>query len=302
MFLTVCLNPTIQNTFLLHTLNINQVNRCNNNFRDIGGKGVHTARTLAQLGQDTIHLTQLGGSLCDFFLKQVKQEEFQLHWIESNSEIRFCHTIIQDDDHTSTEIVEAGSPVDASTEKQILHAYKELVNKVDTIIISGTKAPGFSEKIFPEMVKFAREKNKFVTLDFRGKDLINCLQYSPDIIKPNLSEFANTFLPDKQWKENEIEKDEIKVINNTMLKLANKYQTTIVVTNGSKQIFYTQGNQIKELLPEPITPINTIGSGDVFTASLTYHYIKTNDIEKSLSAASADAKTNALHIRPGRIH
>ena len=228
-----------------------------------------------------MHLTQLGGDMRPLFLSLCEQDELSVEWVESNSQIRFCYTLLTENDNTTTELVEESESVAPETEKLLMEKFNYLLengipaestnpaNPTSSIllptflIISGTKASGFSGEVFPSMVQKAKEKGLKIILDIRGNDLIECLKYEPDIVKPNFDEFTDTF-------KTEPAKD-------ILMDMANKYRCRIIITNGSRKILaadgttdYTKNNSENyfETEIQPVKPVNTIGCGDAFTAGL----------------------------------
>jgi len=297
-FLSVCLNPTIQKTLRFPLIVPGTVNRAVSHRLDVSGKGINVTRVLTQLGEKALHLTQLGGNMKPLFLSLCEQDGLSVESAESGSEIRFCYTILTDS--AVTELVEESQPVASGTEKLLLEKFDMLLKEgfkktpgkgaensktenfaYNTIIISGTKAAGFSDNIFPIMACKAKEKGMRIILDIRGKDLINCLKYEPDIIKPNLFEFASTFAPEL-IKNNDVtinnrgEKETIKTI---MAEISIKYKCRIILTNGSRKIMAADKNNFFECDIPAVKAVNTIGCGDAFTAGLA------SALEDSRSAA-----------------
>ncbi|MCL2265711.1 MAG: PfkB family carbohydrate kinase [Treponema sp.] len=286
MFLTVCLNPTLQKTLRFSSIVPNTVNRSAVHALNVSGKGVNVTRVLTQLGKRAVHLTQLGGDLRLLFLSLCESDGLSVEWVESKSQIRFCYTLLTENDNSITELVEESESVAAGTELQLLEKFETLLeesfgrtssgnteascNTQDTIIISGTKAAGFSDNVFPIMVKKAKEKDMRVILDFRGNDLLNCLKYEPDIIKPNLFEFASTFAPEL-IKDNDISINDVKTkekIKSTVMDITQKYKCRVILTNGSRKIFAADDNGFFEVDVTPVKAVNSIGCGDAFTAGL----------------------------------
>lgn len=297
LFLTVCLNPVLQKTIILDDLKENQVNRSREYYFDIAGKGIHVSRVLTQLGQKVIHLTQLGGIFKKAFLHLAKKEGFRLIYSESKADIRFCCTLVNRKTNSSTEIVEQGETVGEKTEKQIHAKFLKYLKYCQVLIISGSKAPGFSDRIFPSMVRQAKEAGKLVILDYREQDLLNSLQYSPNFIKPNSKEFLATFFPGIKANKR-ILRGKVK---QKILKLNQQYGINVILTDGPGEIIYNIGQQIKTFKPQTIKPLNTIGCGDAFTAGFIENYLRTKDIEKCIIQGAECARKNALNIRPGVI-
>jgi 1-phosphofructokinase/tagatose 6-phosphate kinase len=243
IFLSICLNPTLQKTIVLNKLWENEVNRSGEYYLDAAGKGVNCSRVLVQLGEKVIHLTQAGGKNKELLLSLIAKDGIFCRSIESNSEIRFCYTLLNMEKRTTTEIIEQPVPVNEGTEKLVWDNYEELLPISHTVIIAGTKCAGFSAELYPNMVKLAKEKGKNVILDLQGADLINCLQYKPDIIKPNLIEFIHTFFQGLSDRENLEQPEVVDYASSKMLELYQEYGIISVLTRGKNGvIFIDQGN------------------------------------------------------------
>jgi fructose-1-phosphate kinase PfkB-like protein len=300
-YLVVCLNPTFQKTLLLQKLQINEVNRSQEYYLTLAGKGMNTARVLMQLGCQVKHLTHLGGSQKDLFLTMVNKDGIPLLWIDSGSEIRTCTTLVDIENHTTTEIVEEPERVREETQNQIIAAYEGAMPHFDAVIIAGTSAPGYDEETLPRMVKSAREMDKLIILDIKGNDLRNSLPFSPSIIKPNFSEFLKTFKPHAEQGEHAIAAEEHKFVTEQMLEIYKTYKTTAVITSGANPTLFVENGSIASLPVHPITPVNTIGSGDAFTAGLAAAVGAGSTIAEAVRNGQKCGAKNAELIIPGTI-
>ncbi len=301
MFLTVCLNPVLQKTIVLHGFGEGCINRSSEYYLDAAGKGIHVSRVLTQLGESVTHITQVGGCFKDAFLQLAAGEEFRLAYVDSNAEIRFCYTLLNRKKRTTTEIVEQGEVIAVEIERAVLARFKNNIKKHDWLIISGSKAPGFSEDLFPCMVKTAKGLGKSVFLDIREDDLLNSLPYRPDFIKLNAEEFFSTFYPDTV---NSLLKSKTKLLEAAQSKIGelySRYGIHTIITNGEQRILFNRRHQVDSLLPRSIDAVNTTGCGDAFSAGFISEYARTEDMYRALRKAEECARRNALCIRPGRI-
>jgi fructose-1-phosphate kinase PfkB-like protein len=308
-FLTVCLNPTLQKTLCYPSIAFDAVNRTDVHRVDASGKGMNVTRVLAQLGKKVTHLTHLGGDFRPFFLSLCEQDRLSVEWVESGSQIRFCYTVLSEDDEGVTEFVEEGQPVGAGTEGLLLDKFESLLERNFTwLIISGTKAAGYSDNAVPYMVRRAKEKGLGVILDVKGKDLTESLQYRPDVVKPNLYEFASTFAPDLLIddalpRENNVITDRIRPLIEEMVA---KYGCSVILTNGTRAALGACLGYYFEIKYNAVKAVNSIGCGDAFTAGLAACMEKAvlKDYECFKKAVSEGCRCGALNaglLRPGVI-
>ena len=320
-FLTVCLNPTLQKTLRFSSIYPGTVNRTGDHRLDASGKGVNVTRVLTQLGKSALHLTQLGGSLRPLFLSLCEQDGLSVRWAESESQIRFCYTLLSNTDgafpgenalpneNAVTELVEESEPVGAGTEERLLEKFDDILahsRSLRWLIISGTKAAGFSDAVIPSMTQRAKDKGLKVILDIKGKDLTESLKYQPDIVKPNLFEFAVDFAPDL-IKNNElialdgIAKERIK---SAVLDIAQKYKCRVILTNGRRKIISADKMSVDNFFETDVLPVkavNSIGCGDAFTAGLAVALEDGASFREAIAEGCKYGALNAALVRPGVI-
>jgi len=298
MFLTVCLNPTLQKTLRFSSVTLNVVNRAVGHRLDVSGKGINVTRVLTQLGKKAVHLTQLGGRQRPLFLSLCEQDGLSVDWVESGSEIRFCYTMLTENDGAVTELVEESEPVDAGTEEVLLKKFDDLLSlrsqhsTPHCLIVSGKNAAGFSDIVIPEMVRKAKERGLKIILDIRGCDLINSLKYEPDIIKPNLEEFIATY--------------KIQPTKDLLIDFTQKHKCGVILTNGSRNILAASENNFFEINVPAVKAVNSIGCGDAFTAGFAAAMfpVEENDGVNFREAITEGIRCGALNaglLRPGVI-
>jgi len=296
-FLAICLNPTLQKTLRLAALELDAVNRTAEHRLDACGKGINVTRVLTQLGRQVVHLTQLGGSLCPLFLDLCAQDGLEVRWTDSGSAIRFCYTLIDAATRFVTELVEESEPVGLHTEGALRDLYGRVLPDRGTLIFSGTKAAGFSDQLVPDMVRAAKERGLTVILDVKGADLKNSLPYGPDIIKPNLSEFVATYLPDPPGSERELRD----AVADKALALCRRHRCRVVVTRGARSVWAADGDDFFEMDFEVVPPVNTTGSGDAFTAGLAAALSEGADLRSAIAEGARCGRLNAGLFKPGVI-
>jgi 1-phosphofructokinase/tagatose 6-phosphate kinase len=302
-YLTVCMNPALQKTLRFSSIISDTVNRTAIHRLDVSGKGINVTRVLNQLGKKAVHLTQLGGVMRSLFLSLCEADSLSVEWVESGSPIRFCYTLVGDNDSSVTELVEESEPVEAGTGDRLLEKFEKLLEGRKCLIVSGTKAAGFSDSLVPLMTRKAKERGLTVILDVRGKDLTESLRYGPDIIKPNLREFVSTFAPDL-IQDGDLSGDEPGVkarIGAAALDICKKYNCRVILTRGSQKIWAFENENFFEICFEAIRPVNTTGSGDAFTAGLAAALEDGAGFADAIAEGARCGALNARCLKPGVI-
>lgn len=329
MIISVCLNPTIQKTFVYNQLVQNAVNRAMQSFTDASGKGINASRAIAHLKSPVTHLCQLGGN-AQFFKKALKKDGIKLCFARYKGFERTCCTLIDKSCGTVTELVEESVAVDTLCEKKICTLYKKLIAKKSThlVLISGSKAPGFSKNLYPNFVKIALERGLTAVLDYRGDDLLKSLQNVRNakgnlIIKINEEEFTSTFC--KNAPQNECAQDKSALFC-AMQIVATQYNCSVVVTRGAKGALFCNNGVCKSFDAMPFDTgkfcINTTASGDSFSAGFAHvlHDVLVNaqknckknascacykftqqDFERAMQEGSRCGMLNASTLRPGYL-
>lgn len=318
MILTVCLNPTIQKTYQIGKIALDEINRISDYRIDASGKGINVSRVLVQLKKKVTHLTFAGGFFAKTFCDLALKDDIRLLTVESESNIRFCTTLLESNAPNSknrvTELVEEGELVSENVEPKIKELFYSLLPSVRAIVISGSKAPGFSAELYPTLVEKALKLPIFVVLDYRGTDLINTLEKCKKnkneklIAKPNIDEFCETFLTQEE-KEKLFANDNFdkEFFAQKLKNVSGQYNCDFVITRGTKSTlaFCRGSNSFIECenyeLAENQKVVNTIGCGDAFTAGFVSALLDKNDFEECLKEGAKCGKLNAICLRPGSI-
>jgi 1-phosphofructokinase family hexose kinase len=295
MYLTVSMNPTLQKVVCFSSIIKDAVNRSRRHRFDVAGKGLNVCRVLSQLGKEALHLTILGGETRPLFLELSRREGLALRWVESGSPIRFCYTLIDEGDGSVTELVENTLPVEAETGARLREAFEALLPQCGTVVIAGTRAEGFSGDLVPCMVRRAKEAGRRVVLDLWGGDLLESLPCGPDVIKPNLAEFAATFFPGAGIPGREQVRERCR-------ELCRRYRCAVVLTRGTGAVWYAEGENFAEY---PVTPaaktVNTTGSGDAFTAGLAAALGDGLGLREAVAGGARCGALNAGLLQAGSI-
>lgn len=294
--LTIGLSPTFQKIIVFSSFRENEVNRSSEVKQVCSGKAINVSKILKKLGRESVNLLQLGGIRKNEFISLCQKEGVNIRPLEVRAEIRTCTTIINEEKKTSTELVEESNRVEELDSSNFFDLFLKEVDNHRAVVISGTKAPGFSPSLIPEIVKESKKRGKLVILDVKGDDLKESLKYSPDIIKPNLSEFVSTFSIKKEISENEENTEVKEKVIEIAKNLFKQYGTRSIITRGKYSTWVYDGSAFFAIDNENVAVVNTIGCGDTFTASLTHSLLNGEKLENAVKFASLCAQKKATHL------
>ena len=283
-FLVVSLNPTYQLIMGYERISEGDVNRTEKWRSEFSGKGVNVARALSKLGNDVTLLTHMNPSRITEFQSQADADGFKASVVEDPSPLRTCVTILQTGSNgigmTTTELVQESPAIEGSgTEASVLDYYRQILKSVECVIFTGTRSPGYSKNLYPDMVKLAKQAGCYVIMDVKKGDLTGSLdlepEFRPDIVKPTLAELIQTFGGGFD-----------------PLELVENLPCNAVITNGVKGCFIHEvGRELSHIDALRVRSQNTTGCGDAFTAAMADSLMKGSNL---LVACHAGIRAGAL--------
>lgn len=301
-FLVVGLNPVIQKTISLEKFHQDGHSTVLWSRTDAAGQGANTTRILHQLGEEAVNLCQLGEDEAPQFLRLTGSDDLDIQWIPSPGGIRNCHTILDSSTGEITELVEEGVPVPPEVEDALRRRYLELLPGIDWVIVTGSKAPGFTPEVIPFLVETARKAGKRIGLDIRGADLKAALPFEPDLVKINVPEFIATFFSGRQALEQGIDAEEEALVQTELAALTTTTSTVYALTHGKNASFLASAGTVNRV-PVQLVPVkNTIGCGDSAMAGTAAGLHAGKSLVDALLLGHDCAARNAQVFKPASLY
>lgn len=279
MILSITANPSVDISYNIENLKIDDVNRVELVNKDAGGKGIHVSYVLNELGEKVINSGFVGGKLGEFIEKRLDERKISHDFIKLDDETRNCIAIIHD--NKQTEILEKGPKIGLEKEKEFLAHLEKLSKNIEIINISGSLPKGLDASFYQKIIKFAKENKIFVSLDTSGNTLKEIVkgEIKPDLIKPNETEIKDII--EKEFPENE---EEIRKIFD---KAPLKDIPYVIISQGKDGAIFKIKNKIYKAKVPKVKAINPVGSGDsTLAGALSAIYNKEDDedfIKKSMT-------------------
>ncbi|OQX28852.1 MAG: hypothetical protein B0D92_06785 [Spirochaeta sp. LUC14_002_19_P3] len=297
-FLVINLNPTLQRTVLLPALVHGEVNRAQSVRIDAAGKGLHAARVLRQLGGEACLLTHLGPGK-ELFLELCAQEGIGPGWVKSHSPLRTCITLLDEATGAATEIIEPTEAVASDTVSAFHALLEQELPKAKWLILTGSRAAGYPDDFFVQICRMALALGIHVVADFHGKELMECVKLGLRVLKINLVEFAQTFLPRLNVSEAD-DAQALEAVECAMAELSHS-GCDCVVTRGKRPVLYAHAGSSGRHTPPAVMQVNPIGSGDAFCAGLTFSLAGGLALPEAVAEGARCGSLNAGFLQPGTI-
>jgi tagatose 6-phosphate kinase len=290
----LCLGPTpaLQRVMVFRKLVLNEVNRAVTTLDGIAGKGVNVAKVLQALGGRPVALGFVGGERGRTLRTALLERRIEMDFIVVAAPTRQCITVIDEAAGIQTELVEESKPVSKANYNSLYAAVERRLPKAQAIVMSGTLTPGGPERFYARCVRLAREVGVLSIVDAKGPPLLQALKARPGLVKPNLSELAATVARDLGD-----EKQTLRAMRDLHAQGAER----VVVTAGKRCTLAFDGQTCWRIIPPKVKAVNPIGSGDAFTACLTWRLLQGDSLGEACCWASAAGAANALTLMAGEL-
>ncbi|MGO3838568.1 MAG: hexose kinase [Vagococcus sp.] len=295
MILTVTMNPSVDISYQIPHLNLNDINRLpiTDVRKTAGGKGLNVARVLKQTNQHVGATGVIGGTTGEYIVSECKQANIETHFLEVQGESRNCVAILHDGQQT--ELLESGMSVSKQDVMSFLTHYETLLQSAELITISGSALPGFPNDLYVKMVDMANKYEKKVILDASGVQLKEalCAPKKPFGIKPNTSELSDLLdIPVLDTKEGIIQALNMPLFHDIPL---------ILVSRGENGGVARIGDQFYDISIPKINVVNPVGSGDSTVAGIAYGLINGYKDTELLAYSMLFGMLNALEQQTGCV-
>lgn len=289
---TITLNPAVDRRYNIDELTKNTVKRTEDYHASAGGKGLNVSRVAKILGEDVFAFGFLGGNTGYFIREEISKLDIIDKFTGIEGTTRTCLNII-DNNGDNIEVLEKGPNISNDDKVKFIEEFKNEVDKLDIITISGSLPKGLDMDIYSDIIDIASNKAKKVILDTSGDVLLENLKSKPFLVKPNKEELENI---------TRIKLDSEAAIKMAAHKVLRRGAKNIAISLGSDGMyFFGEEGNFKVDIPK-IDVLNTVGSGDSSVAGFAYALSNSLEIEEVLKYANACGMSNAMEKSTGKIN
>ncbi len=284
MILSVTINPLLERRFFFNNLTEAGGNRASHQELRAGGKGINISRQLNKLNINNHSFTFLGGKTGKLLRDVLYKENIEFTSVAAKSETRDGVVVINEHNNTVTTYFGINSDITRQEAEAFKLKLEKMIMNCEMVVFSGSSPCKQADSIFPFGIETANKYNKISVCDTYGKHLKNCLQKSPTVVHNNISEVEKTF--------NISLKDE-KSILGYLDSCYKKNIKQIYITDEANSFYAANFNYYYKITPPTINAVDSLGSGDSFTAGIIYAWHNNLSFEEGLKIAVALGAANA---------
>lgn len=285
MIITVSMNPAIDKTVEIGSLQPGGLNRIQKVEYDAGGKGINVSKTIHELGGESIATGFLGGNAGKTIENVLNEKKIKNDFIWVDGETR-TNTKVFEKSGAVTELNEPGPVITNEQITELMTKLKGYAAEDVLFILAGSIPAGVDKYVYAEIIHAVHEKGAKVLLDADGDLFRNSLAAGPDIIKPNRAELEEYAGIDYRASDEEL------------LGLARELRSrgidTVAVSMGKSGAMLVSSDSEVRCPALSVKAHSTVGAGDAMVAALAYSWDKGLDGEETIRlcmATSAGAVT-----------
>lgn len=295
MILTVTLNPSIDISYPLEHLDVDNVNRVKTVSRTAGGKGLNVSRVAQALGEDIVATGFVGGNYGKELTALAEADGIESAFTEIAGSTRESIALLHDGGN-QTEILEAGPTIEPEEKEAFLANFDELLADADVVALSGSLPQGLDPEFYSELIARCEAKGVKALLDTSNQALEASIraEHKPFLIKPNDAELAALLGSEINGT------DELKEV---LLSDELKGIECVIVSLGKDGAIGRIGDKCyKANIPTLDHVVNPVGSGDSTIAGFAVAIARGLSPEEVLTYGMTCGMLNAQEEKTGFIN
>ena len=290
MILTVSLNPAVDKTCEIESIQPGTVNRLKSAVSVAGGKGINVTKILRQFHMPVMAVGFLGGSGGKLIEDAMEELGVECHFTRIKGQTRTNVNILAEDGSV-TELLEPGPVIREKELEEFRKQFSGCLELCEMAVLSGSVPEGVPTDIYRQLIEECHRNGVKVILDTSGEALREAVPAMPDLLKPNLKELES--LIGKKIDTRKVFAEEVNRLCEQVGKL--------VISLGSEGLFYVDEDRDIYQAAKEVNVVNTVGCGDTVVASLCMSEVAGDDADTALQKAAALAAANASTRENGQI-
>ncbi len=286
MILTFTPNPCVDKTVFIDRLKVGERIRSERCTCIPGGKGTNVSRAVKIFGHETAAMNIVGGHTGRHVVEMIEEQDGIRTvpcWVADQT--RTITTVLEECTGTQTAFFEPGPQVTEAEHKSILNTFRDSLEDVSVVVLSGTVPCPSLEELYGELIPIAHAAGCKVILDSHSAEFAAGLTAKPDMIKPNHDEAA---------KHLGYPVDTLEAQHRAIADFHNTGIPLVVLSLGKDGCLVSDGNDILRATPPIIDEVNPVGSGDALVAPFAIGLQEGWDLERMARYGCAAGTANAM--------
>jgi 1-phosphofructokinase len=255
--ITITLNPAIDQTIILPSLQTGSVNRAEQSHHQAGGKGVNVSARLGEFGVGTTATGFLGAENQTHFTTLFSKLPIRDAFVRIPGRTRTGIKLVERNGEVTTDINLPGAQVSAH-DIDALHSHlRGLDLHGSWCLIGGSLPPGFGLDDFAALIDLLKSAGALVAVDASGDALRVAIDRKVDLIKPNQHEIAELLgrdIPD------------LAAAQSAALEVRSKGIPRVILSLGEAGALFLDPCATLMAKAPPISVASTVGAGDALLA------------------------------------
>lgn len=287
--ITVTLNPALDYTLHVKTLEQGIVNRADRIDFACGGKGLKVAVNLNIAGIDASATGFMGAvndqRFCALFEQKSVQDDFiRIEGAETRRNIK-----IVDEAGETTDINLQGIVISDEKKAELIALIDAQLPDAEVLMFGGSLPPNFPKDFYAQMIKRYKNSGKFLVVDTSGAALIELMKADilPDFIKPNIHEL-------REMTGKALDSDA--EIIATAREFVARGMQLVVVSMGADGAWFVTKDEALHASPPRVKIASTVGAGDAMVAGVIRGILLGRGLTEIAKTATAFGAANVENL------
>jgi 1-phosphofructokinase len=290
MIYTVTLNPSLDKTLAVPSLQPGTLHRARIVRVDPGGKGINVSRALAALGGHSRIISFFGGKSGEMITDLLHSAGLEVDRLDIEGETRQNITLLDEKTGQYTKINEPGPSVKAEHVDALFRLLKEKILPGDRVVFSGSLPENAPQDLYQSLIECVNQLGGQTFLDGSGKPLQYGVQARPYAIRLNAEETSELL------NRPMIGEDDFILAS---CQLQTMGIELVVISLAADGIVLAQGGQVILAKPPAVIIRSSVGAGDASLAGLLWAVSRGCDPAQTASCTAACGTATAMQEGTG---
>lgn len=283
--ITVTLNPALDVTLWIPSMDFNEPNKTTAEKIYAGGKGVNISRVLESLNIFSLATGIVGEDNGKMFTDLLNADSVRHRMVTVKGAVRENITLVAPGNQV-LKVNRAGCAADAEALKEVRRQIVQAAEDYSSVLLifAGSLPHGISAADYKGFILSLKGENVKVAVDtsvFTAEDIE---EIRPWLIKPNLPEFrqmcGKAFADERELTE--------------AAQRMNDFVEHVMISLGGDGLLYVNDGQVLRLTPPSVEVKSTVGAGDTTLAAFIYAMQMGNEPGNAAVIASAAGTASVM--------